>query len=466
MRRLFSFRSEVRPVFGLAAPIALLQTGMVLFGTVTTLMVGRIGPEAIAGVGLGSSLYFMIFICAAGVLLGIDPLSSRAFGAGRPAECARILAHAAPLALLAAVPVFLAVTAAPAVFQVIGVAPEVAEVATTFLGALRWHVFPAILFTACRQYLQSMGITRTQLYGALAANLLNLGLGWGLIFGRFGLPAWGVEGAGWALVLSNALMLSFLLVRVRSEFAKSGFRWRGFDAKLVKRLIVIGLPAGIQLSLEVGAFSTGTLLMGRIGATASAAHQIALNLASLTFMVPLGVSHAASVLVGQGIGRNQPVASSRSGWAALVMGGSFMAFMSALFLISPESLARLYTHDPDVVKLAVVLLAAAAAFQVFDGIQIVMTGSLRGLGETRIPMAANLLGHWVLGLPCGALLAFKLGVGALGIWIGFCLGLAAVAVSLLLVWTVRSRELAAGTLRLGPHPEEAFDLSGEDLGPA
>ncbi|MFA6316279.1 MAG: MATE family efflux transporter [Elusimicrobiota bacterium] len=466
MKRLFSFKSEARPVFRLAAPIALLQTGMVFYGTATTLMVGRIGPEAIAGVGLGNSLYFMIFICAAGVLLGIDPLSSRAFGAGKPAECARILSHATLLAVAAALPVFIAVSAAPVVFRLIGVDPAVAETATTFLKALRWHVFPALLFTASRQYLQSMGITRTQLFGVIAGNLLNIVLGWGLIFGRFGLPAMGVRGAGWALVASNALMTAFLLVRVRSEFLRSGFRWQGFDRGLMASLLRIGLPAGAQLSLEVGAFSTGTLLMGRIGATATAAHQIALNLASITFMVPLGISHAASVLVGQGLGRGRPLASARSGWAALAMSGTFMALMSVLFLAIPGPLARLYTGDPAVLRLCVSLLAAAAAFQIFDGIQIVMTGSLRGLGETRIPMAANLLGHWVLGLPVGALLAFKLGVGALGIWIGFCLGLGSVAVALLMVWAVRARELAAGASAMGPHPEEAVDLSPGDLGPA
>ncbi|MBI5882101.1 MAG: MATE family efflux transporter [Elusimicrobia bacterium] len=458
-----SFRSEAGPVFRLAAPIALMQTGMVFYGTATTLMVGRIGPEAIAGVGLGSSLYFMIFVCAAGILLGIDPLSSRAFGSGRPAESARVLSHAVFLAVGAGLPVFLAVSTAPWVFRVIGVDSGVAETAVRFLSALRWHVFPALLFTASRQYLQSMGITRTQLVAVVAGNGLNLGLGWALIFGRCGLPALGVEGAGWALVCSNGLMLSLLASRVRREFLGSGFRWSGFDPALMRNLLRIGLPAGIQLALEVGAFSAGTLLMGRIGSAAAASHQVALNLASLTFMVPLGISHAASVLVGQGIGRGRPLSSARAGWAALAMGVCFMALMSVVFLAAPEALARLYTRDSAVVELSVTLLAAAAAFQVFDGVQIVMTGALRGLGETRIPMAANLFGHWFLGLPCGALLAFKLGVGALGIWIGFCLGLAAVAASLTLVWRVRSRDLCRRDAALGPHPEEAFDLAGGEV---
>ncbi|MBI4676445.1 MAG: MATE family efflux transporter [Elusimicrobia bacterium] len=470
MQGFLSFRSELRPVLSLAAPIALMQTGMVFYGTATTLMVGRIGPQAIAGVGLGSSLYFMVFVCAAGILLGIDPLSSRAFGAGRPAECSRVLSHAGLLALGAGLPVFMVVSCAGAVFRAIGVEPGVAAVAVDFLRALRWHVFPALLFTACRQYLQSMGITRTQLAAVILGNALNLALGWTLIFGRFGAPALGVRGAGWALVSANFLMLCMLVLRVRREVARSGFRWRGFDPELFATLLRIGAPAGVQLALEVGAFSAGTLLMGRIGATATAAHQIALNLASLTFMVPLGISHAASVLVGQGIGRGKPTSSARAGWAALAMGCCFMALMSAVFLSAPAALARLYTRDAAVVELCVSLLAAAAAFQVFDGVQAVMTGALRGMGETRIPMAANLFGHWMLGLPVGALLAFGLGVGALGIWIGFCLGLAAVAASLLLVWRVRSRDLGRRDpgqwpRSLGPHPEEAFDLAGGELRP-
>ncbi|MBI5210192.1 MAG: MATE family efflux transporter [Elusimicrobia bacterium] len=463
MRRLLSFRSEMRPVLELAGPIALMQTGMVFFGTVTTLLAGRIGPQAIAGVGLGNSFYFGLLVCASGLLLGLDPLSARAFGAGRPAECARVLAHAVILCLAASTPVFLGASLARPFFGLVGVDPAVADVAVGYLGALRWYVFPALLFAAGRQYLQSMGITRPQLAAVILGNAFNAGLGWLLIFGKAGLPAMGIRGAGWAIVGASGLMLGVIAAVCRREVVKSGWRWEGVDWALMREMLRIGVPAGLQIVIEVGAFSMGTMLMGRIGAVATAAHQIALNLASLTFMVPLGIGHGACVLVGQGLGRRTPQRSARAGYAALVVGAGFMSVMSILFLAAPGRIAGLYTQDPGVRSLCVTLLAAAAAFQVFDGVQVVLTGALRGMGETRIPMAANAVGHWLIGLPVGVLLAFRLGAGALGIWMGFCLGLAFVAFSLLLVWVVRARELAGRPQAAGPHPEESFDLSGGEM---
>jgi len=442
MRRFF-MREELRSVLSLAAPIAVLQTGLVLQGTVATLFAGRLGPQAIATVGLAGSTYFLILIAAFGLLLGIDPLSAQAFGAGRRDECAEVLVHALAVALLAALPVFALLSCAGRFLTAIGIEPSLAADTAAYLKILRWGLFPGLLFTACRQYLQTMSITMPQLAGVLAADVVAAVLDYGLMFGHFGLPALGVWGAAWAMLAAYGVMFAAVAAAAAGQARRSGWRWTGLKLKLLWQLIRLGVPASGQMIAECGAFSLISLLCGRMGAVSSAAHQIVLNLASLSFMVPLGVSHAAAVRVGQGIGHHRPDRAVRSAWDALAMGAAFMSLTCLAYLLLPRQILGLYTTDPQVVDLGVRLLAVAGFFQVFDAAQVVMTGALRGLGETRVPMLANVVGYWCVGLPVGAYLAFGLGRGAFGLWIGLCLGLCSVAVTLLLAWHRRARRLVA-----------------------
>ncbi|HBL16393.1 MAG: hypothetical protein A2X36_02685 [Elusimicrobia bacterium GWA2_69_24] len=446
MRRYWA-AEEFRSVLRLAAPIAVLQTGMVFYNTAATLFVGRLGPGAIATVGLAGSTYTLLFILGLGLLLGIDPISSREFGAGRPKGCAEVLAHAIPLALGVALPIFAALSLSGPLFALVGIEPGLAASAAAYLKVLRWCLFPTLLFAACRQYLQTMNITRPQLAAVLAGNVLNAALDYGWVFGRLGLPELGVVGAAWAMVAANVLMLAVVAAVSWVVARGSGYRFRGFRAPVFAELVRIGLPAGLQLLAEVGAFACVTMLSGRIGGLATAGHQIALNLASLSFMVPLGVSFAAAVRVGQGIGARRFRSAARSGWSALGIGVAFMGLMSAVFVLFPAAVAGLYTQDAATLELGRRLLLIVAFFQIFDGTQVVLTGALRGLGETRIPMAANVVGYWMIGLPVGGWLAFGKGWGVFGLWIGLCLGLCLVALSLLAAWTHRARRLAKD------HPE-------------
>jgi MATE family multidrug resistance protein len=442
MLRFFA-RGELRSVVALAAPIALLQTGLVLQTTMATLFAGRLGHQAIATVGLAGSTYFLILIAAFGLLLGIDPLSSQAFGAGERRECAEVLAHAVLLALLAAVPVFAVVSGTGWFLKAFGVEPALAESAGAYLRILRWGVFPMLLFTACRQYLQTLSITLPQLAGVLAADALAAALNYGLMFGNFGLPALGVNGAAWSMLATNTLMLAFVAAAAARQVGKSGWRWTGFKPRVFWELVRLGVPASGQMLAEVGAFSLTSLLCARMGALSSAAHQIVLNLASLSFMIPLGVAHAASVRVGQGVGHRRADRAVRSAWDALSLGVAFMSLTCLAYLLLPRAILGFYTSDARVLELGVRLLAVAGVFQVFDAVQVIMTGSLRGLGETRVPMVVNAVGYYLLGLPVGAYLAFGAGWGAFGLWIGLCLGLCSVAVSLLLYWRRRAARLLA-----------------------
>ncbi|HBT61608.1 MAG TPA: MATE family efflux transporter [Elusimicrobia bacterium] len=440
MRR-FLAAEEFRSVLALAAPIALLQTGMVLYGTVATLFAGRLGAAAIATVGLAGSTYFLLFIVALGILLGIDPLSSRAFGAGRHHECVEVLIHALTLAFLAVLPVFLLLSYSDRIFAFMGIDGRIAAGTAAYLKILRWSLFPGLFFAACRQYLQTMSITWPQLLAVILGNLVNAFLDYALIFGRMGFPECGVFGAAYAMLAANSVMFAVAAAAAAVEIRRSRWRWHGFKPVILAELLRIGFPAGMQLLAEVGAFSLVTMLCGRLGPVPAAAHQIVLNLASLSWMVPAGVSYAAAVRVGQGLGRGRPGSAARSGWSALVIGVAFMTLASAAFIFLPRRILGLYTVDAEVTAIGVRLLAVAAFFQVFDGIQVVLTGALRGLGETRIPMAANVVGYWAVGLPVGVALALRAGWGALGFWIGLCLGLCFIAVALLWVWRGRARHL-------------------------
>ena len=442
MRRFF-IREELRSVLGLAAPIAVLQTGLVLQGTVATLFAGRLGPQAIATVGLAGSTYFLILIAAFGVLFGIDPLSAQAFGAGRRDECAEVLVHALFVAALTALPVFVLLSWSGRFLAAIGIEPSLAASTAAYLRILRWGLFPGLFFTACRQYLQTLSITMPQLAGVLIADVAAALLDYGLMFGHFGLPALGVSGAAYAMLAAYGVMFLAVAAAAAVQVRRSGWRWTGLKTGLLWQLVRLGVPAAGQMVAESGAFSLTSLLCGRMGAVSSAAHQIVLNLASLSFMVPLGVSHAAAVRVGQGIGHHRPDRAVRAAWDALALGAAFMSLTCLAYLFLPRSILSLYTSDASVLALGVKLLAVAGFFQVFDATQVVMTGALRGLGETRVPMLANAVGYWLVGLPVGMYLAFGAGQGAFGLWIGLCIGLCSVAVTLLWSWRRRAKKLLA-----------------------
>ena len=429
-----TLKEEIRSVLALAAPLALMQLGLVLYGTVDTLFVGRLGAQAIAAVGLAGSTYFLLAIFGIGTTVGADALISRAFGAGRPEVCAALFIHSIVLYLCIAAPIFLLLDLAGPLFHLIGVQAEVAEASLSYIRVLRFGIFPTLLFTSCRQYLQAMDITRPQLLAVLTGNLVNAGLCWALIFGRFGAPALGILGGAYATLAASLWMFIVAALAALGRMRAISFRFRGFRAKLFKDLLSLGVPAGAQMLVEVSTFSLMTMFCGRLGATALASHQVTLNLVSLTFMVPLGISFAAAVRVGQGMGRGDPGAAVRSGCAALGIAVAFMGMTSLLFLTAGRTIVGCFTDDPEVLALGARLLVVGAIFQICDGMQVTLTGALRGLREVRIPMAANFFGHWLVGFPLGLFLAFKAGLGALGLWIGLCTGLVLVAFSLLFVW--------------------------------
>jgi multidrug resistance protein, MATE family len=441
-------RREWRPTLRLALPAVLAELGWMAMGTVDTLMVGRISAEAIGAVGLGSVLFLVPAIFGVGLLLGLDTLVSQAFGARRLDECHRWLYQGVHLSALLSIPLMAGVFAGivPAL-PGWGVNPRVLELTVPYLEAVTWSLPPLLVYTAFRRYLQAMHRVGAIAVALVTANVLNVVVNWILIFGHLGAPAMGVNGAAWATVISRVYMALFLLGaillgerRERTGLAAASMRP---DLERLRWLFALGLPAALQLTLEVGVFAAATALAGRLDAGSLAAHQVALNVVSITFMVPMGISSAGAVRVGNAIGRADPRGAAWAGWAALGFGAGFMALAALVLIAAPRPIINAYTHDAAVVAAGASLLRVAAGFQLFDGLQVVSTGVMRGLGDTRTPMLCNLVGHWAIGLPLAYVLCFHTSLRIVGLWIGLSAGLIAVGTVLLALWARHVRRLEA-----------------------
>jgi multidrug resistance protein, MATE family len=436
------FWQDVRQVLKLAVPVALGELGWMAMTTVDTIMIGKLGPASIGAIGIGSSAFYSFAIFGMGLLLGLDTLVSQAYGAGDREECHNSLTQGVYLAVSLTAPLMIVFFLMPPVFRWLGIVAPVSSLAGIFIRTLSLGTLPLLLYAAFRRYLQAMGHVRPVMFVLISANLINWFFNWLLIEGHWGWPALGVAGSALSTCFARLYMAGALAFFIWwfERGMKPGFRnlLRRPDRQKLKRLLQLGLPAATQILLEVAAFGAAAVLAGRITPTALAAHQIAINCASLTFMVPLGIASAAAVAVGHAIGRRERDRARRNGFIAISLGCSFMACSALAFVLIPKPILRVYTHDPTVLLTGTGLLAIAALFQLFDGMQTIATGALRGFGDTRGPMIINLVGYWLFGLPIGYILCFHLGLGIYGLWWGLTLALVAIALTLLWLWNRRS----------------------------
>lgn len=451
MPSLRSIRSDLSgewaPTLSLAGPVVLGHLGMMLMGLVDTACVAPLGARAVGAVGVGGSILGLAFLVGLGLLLGIDREVAVAHGAGRPDGVARAHAQGVILSVAISVPLVAAVLFAAGHLRALGVAPELVPDAVAWLRAAVWSLPPAFVFMALRQSLQAVGDTRAATLLLLVANGVNVFFNVALIRGRFGFPALGVAGSGWATVAARV----FTVVCLAAWSARRGPSMRdvgwGLHAPTMRELLRLGVPAAVQLLFEGGVFSTTTLLCARLGAVPAAAHQVVLQIASFTFMVPLGLSAAGAVRVGNAIGRGEPEAAARAGWSAVVLAVGFMAFSAVALVTAAPLVLGLFGLDGPTAALARTLLLVAALFQLFDGCQVSVSGVLRGSGDTVASMVANLVGHWFIGLPVGVALGFGLGAGAVGLWGGLATGLGAVAIALVALWARRIGRIVRGEIR-------------------
>jgi MATE family multidrug resistance protein len=453
------WRRELRAMVALAVPVVLSELGWMAQGVVDTIMVGRLGPAAIGAVALGNAICYTPSLFGVGLLLGLDTLVSQAYGREDHDECHRWLAQGVYLAGIVAVPLMVLIGLASFFFARFGITAEVAHPASTYTARLLWGTLPLLLYAAARRYLQGVGQVRVITATYVAANLVNWFLNWVLIYGKFGFPAMGVNGSAISTVFARITMavalMGFAWRYERSRGHPLFQHWAGPQWARLKTLVKLGAPAASQIVLEVGAWNLATFSAGYLTPVALATHQIVLNYASVTYMVPLGISAAAAVSVGHAVGAGDAARARRAGWMGLALGTGFMLIAAIVLVAFPRPLIELYTSDPRVLAVGPALLVIVAAFEIFDAIQIVSTGSLRGLGETHAPMWANLVGYWALGLPLGFFLCFGLKWGIYGLWIGLTLALIVIALALLVRWNRDSRKpLSAAAIEL---PTPTYD---------
>jgi len=440
---------ELRATLALSWPLVLTNLAQTAMGATDVMMMGWLGPDTLAAGALGTNIYFIALIFGIGLVNATSPLVARALGRDPEAvrDVRRTVRQGFWAAACIAVPCWLALWWTEPILKVMGQDPWLSAEAGIYVRALQWSLLPFLGYLVLRSFVSALERPVSALLVGLGAVVFNAGANWCLMLGRCGGHPLGIVGSGYATLLSSVLLFLGLAAVVSLDGRFSSYRvFSGLlraDWPRFREFWRLGLPMAATLSFEITIFNAAVFLMGLIGAAALAAHQIAIQLAALTFMVPLGIGQAATVRVGRAYGARDVEAVHRAGWTAVGLGVGFMAMMALMMLLVPRLLigAFLDPYDPrnlPVVELAVSFLALAALFQIVDGAQAVGGGMLRGLHDTRIPMLYALLGYWGIGLPLGVALAFPGGLGGVGIWVGLATGLAVVALLMMRRWTRRA----------------------------
>ena len=415
--------SETRQILRLGTPAIFAQLAYFSMRVVDTVMAGQLGPESLAAVSLGGSLWMPLAVMGMGVLLPVSPSVAQALGAERLADCGHYLRQGLWLSQVVALVLTFVFLRSSAILALFGVDSALIPLSSQFLLALCWGLPARMAFVVLRGFTEGTGHTRPILWISVVGTLANIGLNELLMYGKWGFPALGAVGCGYATAIVDVLMalLLGLWISLHPDLARYApwSRWEWPEWKPIVHFLAVGWPISISLLMEVSCFGVAGLWLGQLGSTVVSAHQIALNLASLTFMVPLGLSIAISVRVAQFIGAGEPDRARRTGQTGALLCGGLMLLAALAFWLLPQVFVGWYTTDAEVLRLGCQLLVLAALFQFFDGLQVAATGALRGLKQTRGTMVINTIAYWGLGLPLGAWLGLYLQWGAPGFWLAF-----------------------------------------------
>lgn len=432
-----SYREEIAATILLAAPVVVTQLAHISMGFVDTIMVGRLGPAELAGVALGNTIFFTATIFCMGVVLAVGPMVAQAFGAGDGDPIGRSVRQGLWLSAVLAIPASIFIWNADTLLILLGQKPEVVVRAVSYLHAIVWGVFAFIAFAAIRSFCEAVSKPRPITVIAIIGVGVNILANYVLMYGKWGFPELGLVGTGWASTI--AFWSTFLMVVGYVYFKKEFSRYQIFsrlgkpDPRYFMQLLRIGSPIGASMGVEMSLFMVTVMMMGWIGTVQLAAHQVAVQCAAFTFMVPLGIGMATSVRVGHAVGAGNPGEVYRAGMAGIWLSVSFMMMTAVLFWVAPRAVISLYLEmespaNADVIDIAVTLLGIAAVFQVFDGLQVAGMGALRGLKDTRRPMVLAMIAYWPIGLSMSYVLAFPLGLGEVGLWWGLVTGLGSAAI--------------------------------------
>jgi len=427
------FRTELKTLLRLAGPLAAAQAGTQIMSLVDLAVLGRLGAGEMGAAGLGNAIFFAISILGIGINLGVDPMISQAFGAGDAVRARHVMWQGVWLALGVTVVLTVVLLFAPLLLPLFDVSEPLRPIASRFLLVRTAGLAPMLLFFVLRAYLQSQHITRPMVIAMLIGNVFNFVSDVVLVFGWGPFPRMAAAGAALSTDLGAVLQLAVMAWTVKSIHLPPHDAGALHHPKWaeIRQAIRIGLPIGLQMSAEIGVFALAGLLAGHLGEIPLAAHQLVINFSSLTFTIAVGVAAAASVRVGLAVGARDQRRTRMAGFSAIVGGIAIMLVGAAVFALFPRAIGRLLTDQKDVIVAAVPVFLVCAVFQLSDGLQTIGAGILRGAGDTTFPLASNLVGHWLVGLPIALYLGFRRNMGIVGLWWGLCAGLTAVAILLL-----------------------------------
>ncbi|NJO77838.1 MAG: MATE family efflux transporter [Cyanobacteria bacterium RM1_2_2] len=433
--------AEIKACLWLAIPLAGAQLAQAATAFVDTIMMGWLGSATLAAGGLGASVFQALLLISTGIVSAVSPLVAAAYGGSQTAAVGKIVRQGLWLAAGLAMPMGLLLWSAQAWLPNLGQSTATINIALPYLRSIVWGVLPALGFAVLRNFVSALSDPRPVIVIMLSGTVFNILANYSLMFGKWGLPALGLTGIGLASATSLWGMFLALSLYILSQPRYRAYRvfkqLNQLEIQVLRDLIQVGIPIGVLAAVETGMFTLTTFLMGQLGTVSLAAHLVALQTAAVTFMVPLGISLATTVRVGQQLGQQNPAGARLAGWVGIGIAALFMSLMAILFWLFPQPIVALYLdiEKPDnaaVVALAKQLLIVAAVFQLFDGIQVSAAGALRGLKDTRIPMLIGIIAYWGIGLTSGYLLGIQLGWGGIGLWWGLAIGLA--AASMVLTW--------------------------------
>lgn len=430
-----NFKENFSTTFYLAYPVMLSQLGQVLVGVADSMMVGRLGAVPLAAASLANSIFFVVLMFGIGVSMSMTPLVAMADGNHKGKRISRLFNHGFIINMAGGILMFFLIVMASPFLKNLNQPEEVVTLAIPYLAIITFSLLPFMFFQTFKQFAEGLSQTKQAMYITIFCNGINVFFNWVMIYGNLGFPALGLNGAGWATLISRIFMGLMMAYYVwnskRYKPYNLSLRMTKLSFPMLSKLIKIGVPTGFQFIFEVGAFSAAAIMMGWIGVTALAAHQIAINLASVSYMMASGLSTAAMIRVGNQLGRNDIRALREAGFTVFVMVAIFMSGAAVIFIVFREFFPALYINDVSVIQMSATLLIIAGFFQLSDGIQVVGLGALRGMSDVKVPTIVTLVAYWVIGLPLGYILAFSFGMQEIGIWVGLLVGLTVTGIMLL-----------------------------------
>ena len=441
-----SYQTHVRESFHLAYPVMISQLGHVMMGVTDSIMVGQIGAEPLAAASLANVVFNVILLFGIGVSYAITPLIASAQGEHNNQNISDTLKHGLAINFINSLLLVVIIIFAKDLLFRIDQPKEVVDLAIPYLSIITYSLIPTLIFQTFRQFSEGLSLTRIAMIVVIGSNFLNIGLNYIFIYGHAGFPAMGLVGAGWGTLISRVVMAAGIAYYIYYAEAfknyRSGFSIGNYSRSLIKKMLHIGIPAGVQFIFEVAAFDFSAVMMGWLGTKTLAAHQIAINLATISYMTTTGLAAAATIRVSNEIGKKDFKAMRNVGFTILGMALLIMAVWGLLFIVGRNFLPALYIADPEVIAIAAPLIVIAGFFQLADGTQVVCIGALRGLQDVKLPSLFIFIAYWIIGLPLGYWLGFKSGYGAIGIWIGLLIGLTLTAIAMFMRFRSLSRKIA------------------------